>query len=359
MSRRSVAPFPRHVAGNPYCDLLYRRLLALGVHVESEAEMSARWLVRNRKRVAVLHIHWPEFYYRGRGGAATLRGVAGFLSCLGLAKALGYRIVWTIHNALPHEPHWADRLVRWILMRIARTTVHSPAACLALPPGGRRPTVVPHGNYIGCYPDTMDRGEARRRLGLGPNDRVLLSFGQVRDYKGLANLVQAFRAIDDPRLRLVIAGRAVVAADAESVRSLAVADPRISLHLRFVPDEEVQVFFNAADLVVLPYREVLTSGAAVLALSFGLPLVVPRLGCLEDIDVGAAISYDPTDPQGLPRALETARLIDPAPLAACARAAGIALDWDGIARAYRELYGLGAGAEKRLAKRVEHARLSA
>ncbi|HVH18709.1 MAG TPA: hypothetical protein VNF72_10445, partial [Myxococcota bacterium] len=59
-----------------------------------------------------------------------------------------------------------------------------------------------------------------------------------------------------------------------------------------------------------------------------------------------------------PRALETARLIDPAPLAACARAAGIALDWDGIARAYRELYGLGP--QERVAKRVrEHARLSA
>jgi len=358
VSRRIVAPFPRHVAGNPYCDLLYRRLQAIGVHVEPEAEMSVSWLLHNRSRVAVLHIHWPEFYYRGRGGAATLRGVAGFLTCLGVARALGYRIVWTIHNALPHEPHPADRLVRWILMRIARTSVHSPAARLALPSGGGLPAVVPHGNYIGCYPDTIERDEARRRLGLGLGDRVFLSFGQVRDYKGLANLVQTFRAIDDPHLKLVIAGRATVAADAEAVRSLAVGDPRISLHLRFVPDDEVQVFFNAADLVVLPYREVLTSGAAILALSFGLPLVVPRLGCLEDIDVGAAISYDPADPDGLPRALETARLIDPAPLAACARAAGIALDWDGIARAYRELYGLGP--QERVAKRVpEHARLSA
>ena len=347
MSRRAVAPFPRRVAGNPYCDLLYGRLEGLGVDVEPQAEMSAAWLLRNAGRVAVLHLHWPEFYYRGPGGAATLRGLAGFLACVALAKALGYRIVWTIHNALPHERHPADRLVRWILMRAARTAVHSRAARQALPPGGHLPTVVPHGNYVGAYPDTVTRDEARRRLDLEPGDRVLVCFGQVRGYKGLADLVQAFRAIDDPRLRLVIAGRAPVAADAEAVRGLAAGDSRIRLHLRFVPDDEVQVFFRAADFVVLPYRQVLTSGAAILALSFGQPLVVPRLGCLEDFDDGCAISYDAADPRGLAAALEAARYADPAPMAARARAAAATLEWDGIARAYRELYGLAPVADAR------------
>jgi glycosyltransferase involved in cell wall biosynthesis len=340
VSRRVVAPFPRRVAGNPYCDLLYGRLTALGVAVEPEAELSVAWLVRHRARVGVLHLHWPEFYYRGRGGTVTVRSLGGFLACLAVARLLGYRLVWTIHNALPHEPHPADRLVRAVLLRIARTAVHSRAARRALPPGGQLPAVVPHGNYVGAYPDTVSRDEARRALDLGAGERVLLCFGQVRAYKGLADLVQIFRGIPDPDLRLVVAGRAPVAADAEALRRLAAGDARIRLHLRFIPDDDVQRFFKAADFVVLPYREVLTSGAAVLALSFGRPLVVPRLGCLEDLDPGCAISYDATDSGGLAGALALARHTDPAPLAARARAAAAALEWDGIARAYCELYGL-------------------
>jgi len=340
VSRATVAPFPSRVAGNPYCDLLYGRLTALGVDVETEAELSFKWLRRNRRRVAVLHLHWPEFYYRGRAGAATVRSFAGFLACLALARMLGYRIVWTIHNALPHEPHPADRLVRWVLMRIARTAVHSPAARGALPPGGGLPAVVPHGHYIGAYPDTVSRRDARTRLGISAGDRVLLFFGQVRDYKGIADLVQAFRGIPDQHVKLVVAGRPAVAADGEALRALAVGDARIQLHLRFIPDDEVQVFFRSADFVVLPYRQVLTSGVAILSLSFGRPLVVPRLGCLQDLDGSCAISYDPVDPLGLDRALETARRADPALMAQRARSLAAALEWDGIARAYRELYGL-------------------
>ena len=340
VSRATVAPFPRRVSGNPYCDLLYGRLTALGVDVEPEGQLSFAWLRQNRGRVGVLHLHWPEFYYRGPAGAATLRALLGFLACVALARALGYRIVWTIHNVLPHEPHPADRFVRWVLMRIARTAVHSRAARLALPAGGRVPVVVPHGNYVGAYPDTVSRRDARGRLGLSAGDRVLLFFGQVRDYKGIADLLQAFRGIADPRVKLVVAGRPAVAADAEALRRLAAGDARVQLHLHFVPDDEVQVFFRAADFVVLPYRHVLTSGVAILALSFGRPLVVPRLGCLQELDGGCAISYDPADSLGLVRALETAGHADPALMGQHARTLAAELDWDDIARAYRDIYGL-------------------
>ena len=340
MSRATVAPFPRRVAGNPYCDLLYGRLTALGVDVDADAEFCFAWLVRNRRRVRVLHLHWPEFYYRGPAGAATVRALAGFLACLALARVLGYRIVWTIHNALPHEPHPADRLVRWILMRVARTAVHSRAARRALPPGGDLPVVVPHGHYIGAYPDIVSRREARGRLGIAAGDRVLLFFGQVRDYKGIADLVKAFRSVGDPHVKLVVAGRPAAAADGEALRRLAAGDARIQLHLRFILDDEVQIFFRSADFVVLPYRQVLTSGVAILALSFGRPLVVPRLGCLQDLDGGCAILYDPADPLGLDRALATAGRADPALMAQHARSLAAALEWDGIARAYRAIYDL-------------------
>src|SRR5262249_19313474 len=72
MSRAAVAAFPRSVRGNPYCDLLYRSLAARGVTVATSAELSPRWLVRHARAVKVLHLHWPEFYYRS-GGRPTAR----------------------------------------------------------------------------------------------------------------------------------------------------------------------------------------------------------------------------------------------------------------------------------------------
>lgn len=338
MSRAAVAAFPRRVAGNPYCDLLYGRLAAEGVAVEDGAELSPRWLLRHRRRVRVLHLHWPEFYYRGPGGRVTARSAAAFAAAVLLARVLGYRLVWTVHNALPHERHPADRALRWLLVRCARVVVQSARLVRAVP-GARAAAVIPHGHYIGAYPDGVGRAEARARLGLEPDARVFLCFGQVRAYKGIADLCAAFAALPGERLRLVVAGRPASPADAAAVRAAAAADPRVRPLLAFVPDDEVQVVFRAADWVVLPYREVLVSGAALLAASFGRAVVVPRRGALTELeDGGGAVAYDPTRPGGLQAALAEAARRDPAPAGAAALAAARRMEWGPIAEAYARLF---------------------
>src|SRR5262249_26423493 len=146
MSRAAVAAFPRSVRGNPYCDLLYRSLAARGVTVATSAELSPRWLVRHARAVKVLHLHWPEFYYRS-GGRPTARSVTTFVAAVLLARLLRYRVVWTVHNALPHETHPVDRALRWVLVRSARLVVPAEAARAALPPSRPPPAgVVPPGH---------------------------------------------------------------------------------------------------------------------------------------------------------------------------------------------------------------------
>ena len=336
-ARTAVAAFPMRLAGNPYCELLYRHVAACGVPVEEGGELSPRWLLTRRHDVRVLHLHWPERHWRGPGGRVTARSAAAFAASLLLARALGYRLVWTVHNLLPHEPDPADRWLRWLLVRCADVVLQAEAARGALPLGRRRPRVIPHGHYVGWYPDTVSDAEARVRLGVGDARRVLLSFGQVRAYKGLGDLLAAFARLPDPGLRLVVAGAPVHAAEGEAVRAAAARDARIVPLLRFVPDDEVAVCFRAADVVVLPYREVCISGAAVLALSFGRPLLVPRRGALGELAAqGCALAYD--DAAALPRALLDAAHADLAPLAARARAAAAALDWDAIGRAYARIF---------------------
>lgn len=339
MSRAAVAAFPRSVRGNPYCDLLYGSLAARGVAIAAAAELSPRWLLRHARAVKVLHLHWPEFYYRSRG-RPTPRSVTAFVAALLLARLLRYRVVWTVHNALPHEPHAVDRALRWFLVRSARLVVHAEAARAAIPRSRRPPAVVPHGHYIGCYPDDVPAAEARRALGLDAEDRVFVCFGQLRGYKGLDALLDAFADLPDPRLRLVIAGRPATEDDALGVLAAAQRDARVRTHLRFIPDADVQRFLKAADFVVLPYRDVLTSGAALLALSFARPLVVPRSGCLAELErERCAIAYNADAPGALRAALAMAVAVtDLEPWQRRAAAAARRRAWGPIAEAYARIY---------------------
>jgi hypothetical protein len=193
MSAVTVAAFPRSLSGNPYCDLLYRGVASRGTRIVDGAELSLAWVLQHRRDVQVLHLHWPELYYRGRGGRVTPRSAAGFVAVLAAARLCGYRIVWTVHNALPHERRSrADRALRWVLYRTARLVVHAESARRELAGAGRTAAVVPHGHYIGAYPHDVDEATARARLGLAAGERVFLCFGQLRAYKGIPSCSPRF-----------------------------------------------------------------------------------------------------------------------------------------------------------------------
>jgi glycosyltransferase involved in cell wall biosynthesis len=329
-----IAALPRHLASNPYCDLLASHLEKLGVEV-LEGETRLRWLLGHRGRVRVLHLHWPERHFDRR----SVRSAVGFVVRMLCARAWGYRIVWTVHNAWPHEGTTLGmRLVRFALVRLATLVVHCEAGRSVLGDAGREAHVIPHGSYVGRYPSNVPPDVARARLALPERARVFLCFGQVRPYKGIDELLEAFARIDDPDVRLVIAGEPV----GGGTRLLgAVRDRRVGLYLERVADADVPMFFNAADLVVLPYRAVLTSGAAMLALSFGRGVVAPRLGCLAELErTGAAILYDPSAPDGLEQGLRRALIADTGALGAAARGVVRRLSWDAIARRHLAVYGL-------------------
>jgi glycosyltransferase involved in cell wall biosynthesis len=143
--------------------------------------------------------------------------------------------------------------------------------------------VIPHGHYRDAYPRASDRLEARQRVGIPPNRKVFLFFGTIARYKGLPDLVKAFRSLEDREAVLCIAG-AVADKNIELfLRAESSVDSRIYLQLSRVPARAVELYFKASDVVVLPFSDIFNSGSALLALSFDRPLLVPALGAMPEL----------------------------------------------------------------------------
>jgi glycosyltransferase involved in cell wall biosynthesis len=183
---------------------------------------------------------------------------------------------------------------------------------------------VPHPSYAGVYADHVSPAEARHRLGLASDAVVYLVIGGIRAYKGLPELLDAWTALPtDGRRRLVIAGAPIDEPGIPELLSRAADLPDVLVDARKLPADEIQVFLRAADVAVLPYRRALNSGALMLALTFGVPVVVPRgSGLAEIVDPAFAVTFESNRQDGLATALlEAVRLVGPTAKAA-ALAAG-------------------------------------
>ena len=349
----SVVMLPDVSDSNPYQARLAEALERRDVTVSGEPvldvlPLSRAWLRSGRPDV--VHLHWVDtFVNTDRAVVAILLGVS-FLVELAVLRLLGIDVVWTVHNLASHErrhPRVED-LLRRVVARVAtRLVVHCETAreqvrtAYDLPDRvTTRIRVVPHGNYIGCYPDDVGRREARRELDIPDEVTVVLYFGLVREYKNVPQLIRTFGSLDDDA-RLVVVGNPWTDALEQRVRSAAAGDDRVRTVLEYVPDEDIQVYMNAADVVVYPFESVLTSGSTLLAMSFGRAVVVPDLGCPgELVDERGGVLYDPDDPDGLSNALQEAvsEDTDLAWMGRYNRRVAAALDWETIASRTRDIY---------------------
>ena len=285
--------FPDYSRSNPYQQIIYSRLGQYGFNAVPVPD-HLRSLVPegfgpDLSRYT-LHIHWTTpIVQRAPGPIEALARLQAFAHHVETLQSHGASIIWTIHNAVPHEcPYWSleVELCRLLAARadvihiMDRSTTEAVEHLYELPP--EKLALVPHPSYIDVYPDLITRDEARDRLGLHSEEVVLTMMGELRPYKGLDLLLEAFDTAwaQDPRLRLVVVGRQQPGLGMEDVVRACALHPAVQVHTGFVPADDVQIWLRASDLMVLPYRGVLNSGAFHLALTFGLPVLVPRAGSL-------------------------------------------------------------------------------
>lgn len=199
----------------------------------------------------------------------------------------GFPVLALCHNVLPHETHWLDSmLTRAVLSLATHHVVHSredKARLLALLPHARV-RVLEFPPYRSFASLRYERAQARHLLGLDQERPVLLFFGFVRPYKGLECLIRAVHRVT----RHIPVHLLVVGEFWEDKRKYVrqIQDMGLSSYVtivdRYVPNEEVGLYFGAANVVVLPYLE--TSQSAVLQVAFemGVPVIASDVGGLRE-----------------------------------------------------------------------------
>jgi beta-1,4-mannosyltransferase len=321
VKRPGIASFPGVLKTNPYQRLLYEHLAAHGFEVVDRSRLELGWLWRARRRVGVLHFHWPQSYWRHDKGPRRLRAPLSYAKVglvaarLAAARALGYRIAWTVHQVHPHEvaSRRLERLGARMLARMSHVLIAHDAstredARRRLGRAARKTAIVPHGSYLGVYPSGRERAAVRAELGIAPDGLSFLCFGNLRAYKDVGFLLDAFGGAGLPDAALVVAGSVGDNGLAGQVRAAAAADPRVKPMLGFVPDDAVAESFGAADVAVVTRNDGGTSGAVILALSMGLPVVAPRRPAYAELLDGerAGWLFEPGDAASLRAALERA-----------------------------------------------------
>lgn len=338
---------PDYTDGNPYQRELADGLSADGVDVSLASGYplsTLRGILRSRPDV--IHLHWIAPFLVTESVFVSLLKSVVFVQATLAAKLLGIDIVWTVHNLLDHERRHPglELFVRRLYARLSDgIIVHCSAAENAVVDRYRLPSdektfVIPHGHYDASYENTVGGDRAREELGLHPDATTFLYLGQIRPYKQVPRLVDAFSEMPQEDVRLIVAGKPTDEAEARRVRARSRADERITTEFGYIPDRSLQLYFNAADVVVLPFRNVLTSGSTILGMTFEKPIVGPRVGCLPELLEGQReLLYEP-ETGSLVDAMERATEADLDAIGERNRRRVMEFEWNDISAATRRVY---------------------
>ena len=242
--------------------------------------------IRNKKPDMVVFAYWMSFMAPCFGTIAKQIRKNHKTRCIGL-----------IHNMIPHEPNVLDKyLPPYFVKQMDGFTTLSHAVIKDIDQFDKHnkpKSWAPHPIYD-HYGKLIDKIEARKQLGLSADGKYVLFFGFIRDYKGLDLLIDAFGdlRLQDMGVRLLVAGEFY--GDPQPylnrIRSLDISDIVI-LHNDYIPDNKVNLYFRACDIVAQPYKTATQSGVTQVAFHFERPMLVTNVGGLPEIVPDGKIGY--------------------------------------------------------------------
>jgi len=301
---------------NPYQKLLLNGLHKLGIKGEATGTRRIFSLLRiafEHWKPHIIHLHWQHPFLIASSKLETIIKSITFILELLFLKIVGIKFVWTVHNLRNHENRHVKLEIFFtrLLSRFCNAIIaHCETAKREVQrvfgvKNEDKIAVIPIGNYLNCYDNTISQDESRKKLRLSSSDLVFLFLGIIRPYRGISELIDAFQRLNINNAKLIIAGRPSKSYIAEQIKGEVKGSSNIQIRLEFIPDDEIQIYMNAADVVVLPYQDVLSSSGIILAMSFGKAIIAPAIGCIPDtLDNSGSLIYDPGVKDGLLKALE-------------------------------------------------------
>ena len=354
-----VLVFPKDP--NPYQELLYRSMpQSIKITYLTAPRKTVLQVLSYYPRILIslifgrfsgeriLHIHWLySLTLPSRLSVAKWIGYSYSTLFLSLTKILRYKVVWTVHNVLPHEALTSNDLkIRRKLSLIAAVKiVHSKSTVQEMKRLGldtENCRIIPHGNYQSAYPNNISDANARKALHIPQSAKVIAFFGRVEPYKGVPELLRVYKELAQTHkdMYLLIAGKCFDSKLQHLLSEAANEYERIQFHDGYIEDDKIQTFLNAADICVYPFSEITTSGSILLASSFGKPIIAPRLGAIKDMPMQAGIFYDPSEKDALRNSI-LAVLKDAKgrqKMMEASKAYAKTLSWDKISQQTVELY---------------------
>ncbi|QHT70692.1 glycosyltransferase family 4 protein [Rhodocytophaga rosea] len=250
-----------------------------------EKEVSRRFFATTaavkKHQPDVVYYDWIQSFILGKTLPITLLKCMCFmLECLYLIHIQRIPIVHTLHNIHNHAGLWLniEKVVyTWFLRRCSRIRVYTQEtkdkviSIFGLNPERIKLVYdVPFHHY---YPNEVSRTESRQHLHIPQASFVYIFLGMVKPYKGIEDLIAAFRKIASLNDILMLIGASDRPVYADSIKSLVADDSRIIFQNEFVAVPQVQYYFNAADAVVLPFKNIEHSSSVDLAMSFAKPII--------------------------------------------------------------------------------------
>jgi glycosyltransferase involved in cell wall biosynthesis len=238
-------------------------------------------------------------------------------------KALGKRVALTAHNVNERKRDGNDSFLNRLTLRIQYAlTDHIFVHTQKMKDELVRDFGV-HNNVVtvirhpinDAFPDTaLTPGEAKRQLGLKNDEKAILCFGRIKPYKGIEHLLNAFQILAkrDASYRLIIAGEieernlGYLNQIKGMIPSELLSSQQIVFKAEFIPDEKMELYLKASDVMVLPYNQIFQSGVLFLSYTFGLPVVATEVGSFKEEVVEGRTGFmcRPGDPEDLARAID-------------------------------------------------------
>ncbi len=296
MKKNKVAFFPYGSEKNPY-QLLIKEAVEKKKNFEVEKiapqKLFPYWFLKS-SQINIIHHFWPHDFYQGKN--KFLERLKQFSYLISLSVLNNKKIIYSADNLVGHDHLNFENEIYWIqkLINKANAIIFTTNASKEIflkhykVKNNCELAIVPHVSYFNYYLNEISRNEAREKLNIPTSSKVLLSLGRVSPYKGTVELLKIFKKINKENTVLVICGSCTDFGYNHQIKkeidTITNYNCKVIYINSFIEDDDLQIYFNATDGVILNYKDVpMNPGSLVLAMGFGCSIIAPNEGAIPEI----------------------------------------------------------------------------